>query len=655
MKKVIGWNLKRIRLEDLIEINLNLVSRIINLQNYDGQLLYENVKKMKVVAVALLILTINIFMIQPLYAEGTTWEEDSKKAVLKYAENKAHDSIKSNTKSAIIALYKRLYNTGADKSYSSTLARISLSTSEINQLAESTADAFSSNDPNKVQAASEALAISLGNEMVKLAKRPELQGHLKSVMGKAGSIKDVSGLLGAAGTTSGNLALAEYAGQVLIDLTPAAGVVAFYKSSYGAMKYVNDQFVSGAMEDLYETYKKHGSKGIEEVGLLLDAGKKYGYVVRQRRMDLIAKTKALNIDANPSQELIEHLAKASDDEIKRDILASFKKRQAKEEEYAEELVKRKEYEQEAEAILDTFDSVAFVKYGKDWYKKHPWQLADFTEKVQQAIRENGVLDYKNIGHIRAMSRLMAVRLIYTKNSPEYQIELAKVKKIQNGVLSANNNNGWCLSEASKRLAQSLLEKGYRYIESSKPELGFKYLSKSLKVCNNTKLEAELLKLKKEYSEDKTKFLEKIAKSRQDKLDSLRKEKRELVMKNLAKLNHAKFLDTLKTLKMKSYHPFLNCLCNSAAYGTTSTKQFYHPDTLGKYDKRYTCNQPGEPCVVAGFGCSRHPLPSDSAIWKGCMQKYKINTKNTFDEKVGTESGVQLDEHVEKVLRQRITK
>lgn len=63
--------------------------------------------------------------------------------------------------------------------------------------------------------------------------------------------------------------------------------------------------------------------------------------------------------------------------------------------------------------------------------------------------------------------------------------------------------------------------------------------------------------------------------------------------------------------------FWNCLCASAGYGSSSTSQFYHPGTIGDYDKRYSCNQPGDPCVVSGFGCSRHPLPSDAGIWERC--------------------------------------
>ena len=63
--------------------------------------------------------------------------------------------------------------------------------------------------------------------------------------------------------------------------------------------------------------------------------------------------------------------------------------------------------------------------------------------------------------------------------------------------------------------------------------------------------------------------------------------------------------------------FWNCVCVAGRYGSSSSSQFYHPDTIGTYDDRYSCNHPGDPCIVAGFGCGRYPLPSDPALWEGC--------------------------------------
>jgi hypothetical protein len=592
-----------------------------------------------------------MIMPQPLYAEGPTWREDGMKAALAYAENQTREAVKANSKAAIIALNTRLYKTGANKKYSSSLARIALSTQEINQLAESTADALSSSDPNKVKAATEALSISLGNQLVKFSKDPALQGHLKSIMGKAGTVKEISGLLGAAGTKSGNRALAEYAGQTLIDLTPAAGVVGFYKSAYGAMKYTNDQFVSSEMEGLYKIYKKNAEHGEEDVSTLLDAGKKYGYIVRQRRMDLIAKTREMNLDADPPEKLIAHLSKSSDDDIKNEILAAFKKRKEKEENDAKQRAKKKAYIKEAEAILDTLDSVARNKLGQKWHENNRWQLNDFMSKVQKALEGDGVLDPRNLNHIKAMTRLKATHLMYTKNSPEYQEQIKQVKQLRSIILG-RHVKGNCQDDAP-RLARSLIKKGHRLIENNKPEQGFKHLQRSLKACNNPKLRSELSRMQKAYNEDKSAFLEKLAKKRKEKDMARQKAKRELIMKKLARLNHTKFLDVLKTLKLKTPDPYMNCLCSNAGYGSSSARAFYHPDTIGNFDKRYACQQPGEPCVVAGFGCLRYPLPSDTAISDKCKKLHRFNTTKTEDGKVDPDSGEQLDVYIEKKLAERI--
>jgi hypothetical protein len=94
-----------------------------------------------------------------------------------------------------------------------------------------------------------------------------------------------------------------------------------------------------------------------------------------------------------------------------------------------------------------------------------------------------------------------------------------------------------------------------------------------------------------------------------------------VMKALIGLPHSRHLDTLKELGITPEGGFLDCLCRSAGYGSSTTAQFYHPDTIGEYNKMYSCSQPGEPCVVSGFGCMRYPMPSDPAIWDSCGREF----------------------------------
>ncbi len=87
-----------------------------------------------------------------------------------------------------------------------------------------------------------------------------------------------------------------------------------------------------------------------------------------------------------------------------------------------------------------------------------------------------------------------------------------------------------------------------------------------------------------------------------------------------KLPHDKLMIVLDKIGSKPSVAMLDCVCRTAGYGSPGTSQFYHPDTLGTYDKRYSCSQPGDPCIVSGYGCSRHPLPSDKDIWERCAAK-----------------------------------
>lgn len=97
------------------------------------------------------------------------------------------------------------------------------------------------------------------------------------------------------------------------------------------------------------------------------------------------------------------------------------------------------------------------------------------------------------------------------------------------------------------------------------------------------------------------------------------------------LPHDKLMAALDVLGVNGSEGFLNCLCHSAGYGSSGTSQTYHPDTIGTYDDRYSCQHPGDPCVVSGYGCTRHPLPSDPAIWKSCsISKADATTQPVTD-------------------------
>ena len=90
-----------------------------------------------------------------------------------------------------------------------------------------------------------------------------------------------------------------------------------------------------------------------------------------------------------------------------------------------------------------------------------------------------------------------------------------------------------------------------------------------------------------------------------------------VLQRLLALPHDRQQQVFDALGVTSPEGYFNCVCRAAGYGSSSASQYYHPDTIGDYDPRYSCNHPGPPCIVSGYGCTRHPMPSDPAVWDRC--------------------------------------
>ena len=129
-------------------------------------------------------------------------------------------------------------------------------------------------------------------------------------------------------------------------------------------------------------------------------------------------------------------------------------------------------------------------------------------------------------------------------------------------------------------------------------------------------------------------------------------KNKLLVEFLLSLNHKKMEIVFEKLDVKPSQNFYNCLCRSAGYGSPGTSQYYHPDTIGEYNPKYSCNHPGDPCVVSGFGCMRYPMPSAPKVWEGCMAKYRLNVSTGEDGKEVPGSGERLDDLLLKKLRER---
>ncbi|MFZ1470170.1 MAG: hypothetical protein WAT09_14500 [Paracoccaceae bacterium] len=118
--------------------------------------------------------------------------------------------------------------------------------------------------------------------------------------------------------------------------------------------------------------------------------------------------------------------------------------------------------------------------------------------------------------------------------------------------------------------------------------------------------------------------------------SIRSPSEQRVLKGIIFLPYEKHIATLQRLKIEPTEDFYNCLCKHAGYGSSGTAQFYHPGTLGEYDKRYTCNKPGDPCIVSGFGCMRYPLPTSQSIWDSCAATNPLGSgTSVLDEMLDT--------------------
>lgn len=128
-----------------------------------------------------------------------------------------------------------------------------------------------------------------------------------------------------------------------------------------------------------------------------------------------------------------------------------------------------------------------------------------------------------------------------------------------------------------------------------------------------------------------------------------------IVQLVTQLNHTKLLDMIKTLKTTSPNPYLDCLCRNANYGSSTARQFYHPGTIGTFDERYSCQHPGDPCVVAGFGCLRHPLPKEKNIRDKCMKDNRFSMTKDKNGKNDPKSGIRLDELIMNELHIRAMK
>lgn len=415
------------------------------------------------------------------------WVKDAKEATIKYADDNKDEFVKDQAKAAILALYKKLYRSSADLALSRTLTSVAISAPELNKLMNDVAEAYASGDPEKQREASQKVAVSFGQQLSKLASNSQTRQQLAAFIGSADKVKEVSAVLGnvAAGTDAGRRAAAEYVGQVLINLTPGAGIVGFYQSAYGAMKYANNEYVDSKLEDLYKSYNNGDAKTRELILDQLRAGTGgYGYVIENRRKDLEQEKAAVIGDAAGAagNGVREHLTGTTQEEIIANILASFDGRIAKEKKDAAGKAERDRALKEAETILTELDWAAKGRHGSDWYEKTPVNLDKFTSIVRDRLKADGVLDPNNPLHVRLMSKAASTAVIYGKNSKEYakvRDELAEAKK---NVIEASKGAPCTDGSDTQRLAVRLWRKGKQLAAAGKTSAAVPVLQQSLEFC-----------------------------------------------------------------------------------------------------------------------------------------------------------------------------
>ncbi len=439
---------------------------------------------MRVCVYALLVaITATLLTPAPAFAD---WVKDAKDATIKYADDKKDEFVKDQAKAAILALYKKLYRSSADLALSRTLASVAISVPELNKLMNDVAEAYASGDPEKQREAAQKVAVSFGQQLSRLASNSKTRQQLGAIIGSADKVKEVSAVLGnvAAGTDEGRRAAAEYVGQVLINLTPGAGIVGFYQSAYGAMKYANNEYVDSKIEDLYRDYK-NGKLSRDGLITQLESGTAgYHYVIENRRKELEQeKIAAIGAAAGAASERVrEHLTKTTQEEIIANILASFDGRIANEKKDAAGKAERDKALKEAETILTELDWAAKGRHGSDWYDKTPVNLDKFTSIVRDKLKADGVLDPNNPLHVKLMSKAASTAVIYGKNSKEYRKvrdELAEAKK---SVIEASKGAPCLAGSPTEALAARLWRKGKQLAAAGKTSAALPVLKQSLEFC-----------------------------------------------------------------------------------------------------------------------------------------------------------------------------
>jgi hypothetical protein len=359
-------------------------------------------------------------------AQPTTIAQDMKAAIGRYVAEKSEETIKEQSKRAIVAAYKQLYkSSGADKRLLRALGTVALSAEQIDTLADNMAKATVLGDPEGVKGVGQQVAIALGEKLVAGLSDPQLRGQMGELLGSVDKVNEIADVAGQAAGGDTRAAM-EFAGRALIMATPAAAIFTAGETAVGVMKYANEKFADDSLEDLYRRYVDGDADERAQIRRKLESDRVYSYIVRDRRMELAAqKEEAIRLaTAGLSDRLRERLLKASEGEVIDDILGNFAARAEREHVAAVRKAANDKAAAEARAMLDALDSTARGRWGKDWTQTRSYDLDRYMQAIRERMRADGTLDPDDPRHIAAMSRLLSTRLVHGANSEEYRRQLA---------------------------------------------------------------------------------------------------------------------------------------------------------------------------------------------------------------------------------------
>ena len=439
------------------------------------------------------------------------WRQDAKEAALKYGDQKKDELVRSKSKAAIMALYKKLYaaRKKINPSASRALAEVAIMTPDFEKLAEDAADAYASGDPEKIRAASESVAVKFGEQLARLGSTAKSREMLGSLIGKADKVREISQVLGNAtsGTKAGQRAAAEYVGQALIGLTRAAGVIGFYQASVGAMKYVRGEYIDSEVEGLYKRYKNAPDDDARNaiIGEVSWGTGGYKVVIDERRRELEAQKEAAIGDAADiaGDAIREHLTKTTEEEIIASMVASFEGRIAKEKEDKDLEAARAAGEKRVATILTPLKDAYERKNGTQALKENPYNLGLFINQVAASLEGMPELNPDSDRSLTLTSRALSAKLVYGKDSKEYAGAMAALNQERTSAVE-ENLGGPCVGDA-KALALRIWNHGQKLYEAGKAAEALPFFREALAICPSDKHAAQVVTLAKMLTEPEQGF------------------------------------------------------------------------------------------------------------------------------------------------------